>query len=80
MAASGTDLSLYRWVDDRPGSKPLRPRQNRGVGPSIGKTFTSRWAGRVPNPVMLTHIVTTRCNYSCGFCSFADTLNSVSDI
>ena len=36
----------------------------------LGKPF-----GIVPNPVMLTHIVTTRCNYSCGFCSFADTLN-----
>ena len=79
MAASGTDLSLYRWVDDRPRFEAIETRQNRGLARPIVKTFTSRWAGRVPNPVMLTHIVTTRCNYSCGFCSFADTLNSVSD-
>lgn len=79
MQAVGTDLSQYQWVYDRPAFSPLLTKQSRSVYRSIWGTFTKRLTGQIPDPVMMTHIVTTRCNYSCGFCSFADTLNSVSD-
>ncbi len=79
MQAVGTDLSRYQWVDDREELPPLEIERNRGIIRPLVKAHFSKIFGQVSQPVMLTHIVTTRCNYSCGFCSFADTLNAISD-
>ena len=73
----GVDLSQYQWVEDRPIFEPLSTlERNRDVSLPVQKAMASQFFGLKPNPLMLTHIVTTRCNYSCGFCSFADTLNA----
>lgn len=76
MAAVGTDLSRYQYVYHREAFEPLSVKRNREMLQPLLKSFANQLTGRVANPSMLTHIVTTRCNYSCGFCSFADTLNA----
>lgn len=75
----GVDLSQYEWVTNRETFAPIQTKWSRSIAKPILKTMASNMLGQTPNPVMMTHIVTTRCNYSCGFCSFADTLNSVSN-
>jgi MoaA/NifB/PqqE/SkfB family radical SAM enzyme len=75
MAAVGTDLSKYPSVTERELYEPLAIKTNREMVRSLLRGYRNHAFGQVPNPAMLTHIVTTRCNYSCGFCSFADTLN-----
>lgn len=72
----GVDLSRYESVLDRPLFEPIPSKTNREIHRPILKSFSAQLLRQVPDPVMLTHIVTTRCNYSCGFCSFADTLNA----
>jgi len=72
----GVDLCKYPAVMERESFDPLQCRQSRELQGPILRGFVDQIFGRVSNPVMLTHIVTTRCNYSCGFCSFADTLNA----
>lgn len=72
----GVDLSKYGNVYDRQHYRAIVTKKNRGLALPITKAMASSVIGRVPSPVMLTHIVTTRCNYSCHFCSFADTLNA----
>lgn len=79
MAAVGTDLSRYQWVYDRPIYEPLAVKRRRNIVEPLAKAYLANTLGWVPNPVMMTHIVTTRCNYSCHFCSFADTLNAKSN-
>ena len=75
MRALGVDLSRYEQVEQRTDYKAMVIRKNRSIVKPIAKTFLSKALFQLPDPVMLTHIVTTRCNYSCGFCCFADTLN-----
>lgn len=76
MAAAGTDLSRYTDIETRESYSPIPTNTNREIYRPILKSFAARLAGQIPNPSMLTHIVTTRCNYSCNFCCFADTLNA----
>ncbi len=79
MAAVGTDLSRYEWVYQRQHYEPIVSRTNREIHVALMKAYARELIGQIPNPSMMTHIVTTRCNYSCGFCSFADTLNAKSN-
>jgi MoaA/NifB/PqqE/SkfB family radical SAM enzyme len=72
----GVDLAKYPSVLERIEVEPIRSRANREIYRPILRGFAAQMLLQVPNPVMLTHIVTTRCNYSCHFCSFADTLNA----
>lgn len=76
MAAVGTELSRYPAVENRETYAPIVTCTNREIYQPLLKSYASRVLGKTPDPSMLTHIVTTRCNYSCGFCSFADTLNA----
>ncbi len=76
LARLGVDLSKYPSVWQRETYEPIPSRANREIHGPILRGFGDQLLGKVSNPVMLTHIVTTRCNYSCGFCSFADTLNA----
>jgi MoaA/NifB/PqqE/SkfB family radical SAM enzyme len=76
-AALGVDLQQYAGVWEKPFEKsPLVSKTNRSIAMPIIKGMFKKRIGLVPDPVMLTHILTTRCNYSCGFCSFADSLNT----
>lgn len=79
MALCETDLSKYQWVNDRPVFSPIDAPKNRDVRLSLAKAYGANLIGLNPDPVMLTHIVTTRCNYSCPFCCFADSLNNKSN-
>jgi len=72
----GVDLSKYPSVWQRETFEPIPSRAKREIHGPILRGFGDQLLGKVSSPVMLTHIVTTRCNYSCGFCSFADTLNA----
>lgn len=72
----GVDLERYPSVFQRETYEPILSRTNREIHWPILRGFSAQALKQVPSPVMLTHIVTTRCNYSCGFCSFADTLNA----
>ncbi|MEB3207186.1 MAG: radical SAM protein [Vampirovibrionales bacterium] len=74
--ALGVDLSRYSALSEREVSAPIRSRKNREMRWALLRTYGAKLLGRIPNPVMMTHIVTTRCNYACSFCSFADTLNA----
>ncbi|MCE3236077.1 MAG: putative Fe-S oxidoreductase [Vampirovibrio sp.] len=76
LARLGVDLSKYPAVYERQTYEPIVSRTNREIHWPILRGFSAQLLKQVPDPVMLTHIVTTRCNYSCGFCSFADTLNA----
>lgn len=75
LARLGVDLSKYPSVWQREAFMPLTSRINRELYRPIMRGMADQLLQRVPDPVMMTHIVTTRCNYSCHFCSFADTLN-----
>ncbi|MDH4379331.1 MAG: radical SAM protein [Vampirovibrionales bacterium] len=75
----GVDLNQYPAVIQRQAFPQIISKRNRGLGWPIARALTASTLGQVPNPVMLTHIVTTRCNYLCSFCSFADTLNAKTD-
>ncbi|MDX2084403.1 MAG: radical SAM protein [Candidatus Melainabacteria bacterium] len=77
--ALGVDLDQYPATKSREHYEPVVTNRNRGLFSSLSRAYGSRLIGAVPNPVMLTHIVTTKCNYSCGFCSFADSLNAKTD-
>ena len=76
LALLGVDLSQYPSVFQRETYEAIPSRTDRSLFAPIMRGFASQMLYQVPDPVMLTHIVTTRCNYSCGFCSFADTLNA----
>lgn len=76
MAVVGTDLSRYPAFADPGVYQPIQTTQSRGIVAPLLKAYWNKALGQVTNPVMLTHIVTTRCNYSCDFCSFADSLNA----
>lgn len=76
LSRLGVDLDKYPSVTSREEFEPIATRTNREIQPRLMRAFGEQIFGKVANPVMLTHIVTTRCNYSCGFCSFADTLNA----
>ena len=75
----GVDLAKYPSVYHRDSAEAIRSQTDRALFGPIMRGFASQMLYQVPDPVMLTHIVTTRCNYSCGFCSFADTLNAKTD-
>lgn len=79
LARLGVDLSKYPSAFEREHFHPIESRTNREIHYPILRGFADQLLHRVPDPVMLTHIVTTRCNYSCHFCSFADTLNAKSN-
>jgi MoaA/NifB/PqqE/SkfB family radical SAM enzyme len=79
LAYLGVDLDKYPSVENRKQFEPIQSSTNRDITRPVLLSFADKLIGRVPNPVMMTHIVTTRCNYSCSFCSFADTLNNKSD-
>lgn len=76
LSLLGVDLTQYPSVFERETYEPIYARTDRALFGAIMRGFGSQMLMQVPDPVMLTHIVTTRCNYSCGFCSFADTLNA----
>lgn len=76
LARLGVELSKYPSIFKREFFTPIESRINRELLPPILRGFASQLMGQVPDPGMLTHILTTRCNYSCHFCSFADTLNA----
>ncbi len=79
LSLLGVDLSQYPSVYDRDTFAPIDSNTDRALFGPIMRGFAAQMLYQVPDPVMLTHIVTTRCNYSCGFCSFADTLNAKTD-
>jgi len=79
LSSLSVDLSRYPSVAERHNFEPIESLMNRDITRPVLLGFGDKILGRVPNPVMMTHIVTTRCNYSCSFCSFADTLNNKSD-
>jgi MoaA/NifB/PqqE/SkfB family radical SAM enzyme len=79
LHALGVDLTKYPAVFARQSFEPIASTRNRAIYRPILRSFAASLLNRTPDPVMLTHIVTTRCNYSCGFCSFADTLNAKTD-
>jgi radical SAM protein with 4Fe4S-binding SPASM domain len=76
LALLGVNLSQYPSVFQREYFDPIPSRVDRTLFGPIMRGFAAQMLYQVPDPVMLTHIVTTRCNYSCDFCSFADTLNA----
>jgi MoaA/NifB/PqqE/SkfB family radical SAM enzyme len=75
----GADLTKYPSVLERETFAPIASTWNRSLHRPILRSLADSLLHRTPDPVMMTHIVTTRCNYSCGFCSFADTLNAKTD-
>ncbi len=75
----GVYLDKYKWVSNRKVAPSVVSKVNRDIQWPIIKSFGTQLIGKVASPIMLTHIVTTRCNYSCHFCSFADSLNAKSD-
>ena len=76
LALLGVNLSKYPSVLSREEFDPILSRANRSIYRPIIRNVVAEALFQVPSPLMLTHIVTTRCNYSCNFCSFADTLNA----
>lgn len=76
LALLGVDLNRYEAIEHRETFAPIQAQHYRGMNLPIAKGIATKALGLTPDPLMLTHIVTTRCNYSCGFCSFADTLNA----
>jgi len=74
--ALNVDLSAYPSVTQRTTYEPILTEADRLLLWPVVKAFTSRWLNLKPQPVMMTHIVSTRCNYSCGFCCYADSLNN----
>lgn len=76
LSALGVDFSKYPSIYQREAQREIVSRKNRGIVTALSKAFASRLIQRVPDPLMMTHILTTRCNYMCSFCSFADTLNT----
>ncbi len=75
----GVDLSKYKSLYERKRFREIVSRTNRGLGMPLLRSYANRVTNKVPSPMMLTHILTTRCNYRCSFCSFADTLNDKTD-
>lgn len=75
LARLGVDLSKYPGVRARDLFEPIIAPINRDLLWSLVRSYKDQLIHRVPDPCVLTHIVTTRCNYNCPFCSFADSLN-----
>jgi MoaA/NifB/PqqE/SkfB family radical SAM enzyme len=71
----GVDLSKYKGVQERALFEPIVSKTNRTMSRSLFQSYRDYLIHRVPDPCVMTHILTTRCNYHCGFCSFADSLN-----
>ena len=71
----GVDLERYPGIFNRDVVREIVSRRNRSIQWPIVNAFGSRLLRRVPDPLMMTHIVTTKCNYLCSFCSFSDSLN-----
>lgn len=76
LKALGVDLSKYPSIENRQTYREIVSRTNRSMALPLMKAYAHDLLRKTPNPAMLTHIVTTRCNYLCSFCSFADTLNA----
>lgn len=66
----------YPTIIERNIYRAIVSKQQRSLGKSLAKSYAFGVTPVVTPPMMLTHIVTTRCNYSCHFCSFADSLNN----
>lgn len=79
LSRLGVDLSKYPAVTTQKPYQGIVSRQNRSIALPILKAMGMIALNKVPDPVMMTHILTTRCNYLCSFCSFADTLNAKTD-
>ncbi len=79
LARLGVAINQYPAITQRETYKAIFSRKSRDLTWPITKTMAAVHTGQVPAPVMLTHIVTTRCNYLCSFCSFADSLNAKTD-
>ncbi len=79
LQALDVDLSKYPSLYKRKRYREIVSRQNRGLTIPLVRLYASRITKKAPDPLMLTHILTTRCNYRCSFCSFADTLNDKTD-
>lgn len=71
----GVDLSKYPAVTQRQQFEPVITSTNRDLLWSLFRSYRDGLIHRVPDPCIVTQIVTTRCNYNCDFCSFADSLN-----
>ncbi|MBK9206613.1 MAG: hypothetical protein IPL73_30225 [Candidatus Obscuribacter sp.] len=71
----GVDLDKYPGVTERQTFEPIVSGTDRQLLWSLARSYRDQLLYRTPDPCMLTHILTTRCNYNCGFCSFADSLN-----
>ncbi|MFM7469391.1 MAG: radical SAM protein [Vampirovibrionales bacterium] len=76
QCALGVQLERYPSTQTRVPFTPLKVKHRRGMARPLLNSFWHTLTRQVPSPLMLTHIVTTRCNYSCNFCSFADSLNA----
>jgi len=71
----GVDLSKYPGVLQRKECQPVIAPKSRNIAWSLLRSYRDQLSGRVQDPCIMTQIVTTRCNYNCSFCSFADSLN-----
>jgi hypothetical protein len=71
----GVDLSKYPAVSQRQLFEPVVTSTNRALLWSLFRIYGDGLINRVPDPCIITQILTTRCNYGCEFCSFADSLN-----
>jgi MoaA/NifB/PqqE/SkfB family radical SAM enzyme len=76
LVALEVDLSRYPGLLTRDPVEPLALVRDRELVRPILRAMGTNILRQVPDPVMLTHIVTVKCNYSCGFCCFADSLNA----
>lgn len=71
----GVDLDKYPGVTERQTFSPIVSSTDRQLLWCLARSYRDQLLYRTPDPCMLTHILTTRCNYNCNFCSFADSLN-----
>lgn len=79
LKSLGVDLSKYPSIENRQTYREIVSRTNRSMALPLLKAYAADIMRKTPDPAMLTHIVTTRCNYLCSFCSFADTLNATTN-
>lgn len=68
-------VEQYPGIEKRAIFRPIISKRPRNIVNALAKSYAHQLTPWVTPPMMLTHIVTTRCNYSCHFCSFADSLN-----
>ncbi|MEB3245049.1 MAG: radical SAM protein [Vampirovibrionales bacterium] len=79
LLALGVDLDRYSAITERTLYTPIQSKKNREIKWALLRGYGVKLLGKTPSPMMLTHILTTRCNYMCSFCSFSDSLNAKTD-